>query len=295
MTRIPTGTQYQISSGSHSAVVTEVGATLRSVTFEGRELLWTFQPDGTPAHSQGKQLLPWPNRIADGRYVFDGITQQLAITEIDRGTALHGLNAGFAWELVSHDEASLTQRHTFYPEAGWPGLLTVTITHTVSDDGLAVEVVAVNDGTTEAPYGYGVHPYFEFGQLEDVTLHLPFDSELAVDPERLLPIAVRDVSGTLDFRDRRALGATEFDTAFCRPVASEWSVELRGPSHGVVVWAGAGMPWVQIYTTRPDRHAIAVEPMTCGPDAFNEGPTHDGMIVLAPGESTAARWGVRGC
>lgn len=290
----PSGAQYQIAGGRHGAVVTEVGATLRSLTFEGRELLWTFSADGKPAHSQGKQLLPWPNRIADGRYRFGGVTQQLAVTEIDRNTALHGLNNGIAWDLVSHDEGSVVQRHTFYPQNGWPGLLTVTITHSISDEGLVVEVFAVNEGAFPAPYGYGVHPYFEFGHLEDVTLHLPFASELDVDPDRLLPIAVRDISTSMDFREARRIGDTEFDTAFCGPTESDWAVELRAESHGVVVWADASMPWIQVYTTRPDRHAIAIEPMTCGPDAFNEGPTHDGMIVLAPGESTRARWGAKG-
>ena len=290
----PSGAQYQISGGRHAAVVTEVGATLRSLTFEGRELLWTFPADGKPAHGQGKQLLPWPNRIADGRYEFDGVTQQLAITEIDRKTALHGLNNGFTWELVSHDEGSVVQRHTFYPQSGWPGLLTVTITHSISDDGLVVDVVAVNDGASPAPYGYGVHPYFEFGELENVTLRLPFASELDVDPDRLLPVAVGGISASMDFREARLIGGTAFDTAFCHPTASDWEVELRSDSHGVVVWSNASMPWVQVFTTRPDRHAIAVEPMTCGPDAFNEGPTHDGVIVLAPGASTTARWGARG-
>lgn len=293
MTLQPSGTQYEISHGRYRAVCTEVGATLRSVTVDGRELLWTFGPDEPAQHSQGQQLLPWPNRIADGRYEFNGKTEQLPVNEIPRNTALHGLNAGRAWELVSHDADTVVQRHTLFPERGWSGVLTATITHSVSDDGLRVQVDVVNDGTTPLPYGYGVHPYFEFGDLTDVELLLPFDKELDVDPDRLLPRAVVPTSAEFDFRAARPLGDVELDTAFTAPRDAHWAVELRGPDRALQVWADETLPWVQVYTTRPDRHAIAVEPMTCGPDAFNEGPTHDGVIRLAPGESTNSVWGVR--
>lgn len=294
MTLQPTGTQYEISHGRHGAVITEVGAALRSVTVDGRELLWTFAADEPARNSQGQQLLPWPNRIADGSYEFDGRVEQLPVNEIPRNTALHGLNAGRAWELVSHDATSVVQRHTFYPERGWSGTLTATITHSVDDEGLRVQVDVVNDGTVPLPYGYGVHPYFEFGDLSEVTLLLPFDKELDVDPERLLPKGIIPISEDFDFRTARRLGDVELDTAFTGPREARWAVELHGPEHALQVWADETLPWVQVYTTRPDRHAIAVEPMTCGPDAFNEGPTHDGMIRLEPGSSASSVWGVRG-
>lgn len=293
MTLNPTGDQYEISHGRYTVVVTEAGATWRSLQVDGRELLWTFDSDGIPVGSQGRQLLPWPNRIADGAYTFAGIEHQLDITEPDRNTALHGLNAGRAWELVSHDASSVVQRHTFYPENGWDGILTATITHSLSDDGLRVEVHVVNDGAIPLPYGYGTHPYFEFGDLSEVTLHLPFDSELAVDRDRLLPLSLEPVSAERDFRTPRWLADVEFDTAFASPSETAWTVELRGPEHGIQVWADESLPWVQVYTTRPERHAVAVEPMTCGPDAFNAGPTHDGLITLAPGQNATSIWGVR--
>lgn len=288
----PTGDQYEIGMDGFRVVVTEVGATLRSVRVNGRELLWTFAEDEIPTNSQGLQLLPWPNRVADGAYTFNGVDEQLDITEVERNTALHGLNAGRAWELVSHDATSVVQRHTFYPENGWSGILTATISHRVTPEGLRVEVEVVNDGSSPLPYGYGVHPYFEFGDLTDVELLLPFETELRVDPERLLPRSLEDVSDGFDFREARPLRDAEFDTAF-RTAGSGWFVDLRGPHHGLQVWADATLPWVQVYTTRPGRHAVAVEPMTCGPDAYNSGPTHADLITLAPGESSTHVWGIR--
>lgn len=288
----PTGEQYSISQGRHTALVTEVGAHLRSICVDGRELLWSFAADSTPAASQGRHLLPWPNRIRDGRYVFGDVTHQLAITEVPRHTALHGLNEGFAWDLVSHTDNQVVQRHVFYPEAGWPGTLTATLTHNVSDDGLRVRVHVTNDGDAAVPYGYGVHPYFAFDNVDDVTLELPFTSELRVDEDRLLPISVVPTTRGKDFQSARPIGQTQFDTAFTDPTATEWTARLVGSSHTVEVWGDRTVPWVQLYT-RPERDAIAVEPMTCGPDAFNEGPTHAGRIVLSPGDSHVATWGVR--
>ncbi len=289
----PTGTQYEISAGRYTAVITEVGAMCRSLVADGRELLFTFGPDESPSNSQSKELLPWPNRVADGRYMFDGVEYQLAVNEIERNTALHGLNDGRAWELVSQSDTEVVQRHTFYPEPGWPGLLVAEITHRLSEDGMTVVVRVTNDGNSDLPYGYGTHPYFEFGDLTDVELSLPFDKELIVDDERLLPIRVDDVTAEHDFREARGLGDAVFDTAFTAPRSPQWAVTMRGASHGVEVWADETLPWVQVFTTRPDRHAIAVEPMTCGPDAYNEGPTHDGVIRLAAGEEHVATWGVR--
>lgn len=284
--------QYEISSGRYRAVITEVGATCRSLVVDGAEWLWTFSADQVAQGSQGKQLIPWPNRIRDGRYSFGEVDYQLPISEVPRHTALHGLNEGFSWRLVSHTGAEVVQQHTFHPEAGWPGTLTVSITHSLTDDGLRVEVHVINDGAAPLPYGYGVHPYFAFDTPGEVMLEVPFNEELRVDEDRLLPIALVPTTKGKDFRTARALGQTVFDTAFTASTDPDWRVRLVGPQYTVEVWAGEALPWVQVYT-RPERDTIAVEPMTCGPDAFNPGPTHDSLIVLSPGDSHTATWGVR--
>ena len=106
---LPTGTQYEISHGLWQAVVTEQGATLRSLRHNGDDVIKTFEADQSPASSQGQQLLPWPNRIRDGRYRFDDVDQQLAISEVDRNNAIHGLVAWSPWHLVEHTDFSVTQ------------------------------------------------------------------------------------------------------------------------------------------------------------------------------------------
>jgi aldose 1-epimerase len=177
-----------------------------------------------------------------------------------------------------------------YPQQGWDWVLEVTIGHRLDADGLTVTIDARNLGAGTAPYGYGTHPYVS-ADLATTRLTLPFSEELLVDPERLLPIEVAPVTAEHDFREPRTLGDTFFDTALTGAPA-RWEVVLELGERTIAFWADETLPWVQIYTN-PDRDAIAVEPMTCGPDAFNEGPTRAGLITLEPGASTRSVWGIR--
>lgn len=290
MSILPTGQQFAIASGRYTAVVTEVGATLRSLTVDGDEILWTFPEDGTPQGCAGEQLAPWPNRIRDGRYTFDGEEFQLNISEVPRNTALHGLLGGLPFTAVRHTDDEVVLRAVIYPQKGWAGTVEFTVGHRVSDEGLTVTVEATNIGQVRAPYGYGAHPYVA-AELGDAILTTPFAEELVVDAERLLPTGLGAVTAEHDFRRPRPMGDAEFDSAFTG-VEDQWLVSVEANDRVVEFWADETMGWGQIYTN-PERTAIAIEPMTCGPDAFNEGPTHDGVIVLEPGHSTVSQWGIR--
>ena len=288
----PTGEQYEISAGSYGAVITEVGARLRSLTFNGQELLTTHGAEQAPKGWEGAHLLPWPNRLRDGRYNLSGQEFQLPINEPTRNNANHGLNVGLPWGCLTHLSTSVRQRTVLWPRRGWPGILAVEILHRLDDQGLTVEVTATNIGTTTVPWGYGAHPYFHFDDLTDVELRIPFDSELMVDPERLLPVQLGPVSPAHDFTQPHTIGETTLDTAFTDPFTRDWAVTLSGKDHTIEVWGEATTQWVQVFTA-PLRDGVAVEPMTCGPDAFNEGPTYRDRILLRPGDSTHALWGVR--
>ncbi len=290
MTTLPTGQQFPISSGRYTAVVTEVNSNLRSLTFDGAEILWTFAEDEAPRGSMGRQLVPWPNRIRDGRYTFNGVERQLPITEVARHVALHGLGDGTPWRVAARSDDAITLTTTIYPQRGWDGILEVAITHRLDENGLSVTVDARNVGEVSAPFGYGAHPYVA-ADLSRSRLTLPFGRELLVDPDRLLPISIADVTPEHDFVQTREIGETVFDTAFVDPIGG-WEVTLETPEHRVLFWADETQPWVQIFTT-PTRDAMAIEPMTCGPDAFNEGPTHDSVIVLEPGDQARSVWGIR--
>jgi aldose 1-epimerase len=295
----PTGEQYEIVSGGHRAVITEVGATLRSYSVDGVDLVRGFAEDAMVRGGQGQNLIPWPNRIRDGKYTFAGQSHQLALSEPARGNASHGLARYVPWVLIDRAPDAVTNRVRIYPQSGWPGWLEASITHRVDADGLTVTVEATNVGDRDLPFGYGAHPYLTVGEsvVDEVALTVPADSYLEVD-ERLLPVQVSPVAGTpYDLRSGPTLGLLSLDTAMtdlARDADGTWRVSLTRGDRSCELWGDSTMQWVQVFTGGSYRDwGIAVEPMTCGPDAFNAGPTHDDLIVLGPGDTFTGRWGVR--
>jgi aldose 1-epimerase len=296
----PTGEQYEITSGTRRAVVTEVGATLRRFSVDGRDVVRGFGLDEMSTAGRGQNLVPWPNRIRDGRYSFNGVTHQLALTEPARHNASHGLARYLPWVLVDKKTDAVTNQARIHPQPGWPGTLETRITHRVGVDGLTVTVEATNVGGSELPFGYGAHPYLTVGEstVDEVALTMPAASYLEVD-DRLLPIRISPVDGTAyDSRHGPLLGSLILDTAMtdlARDSDGRWRVKLVREDRYAELWGDETMRWVQIFTGGPHRDmSIAVEPMTCGPDAFNPGPTHGDMKVLAPDETFVGHWGMTG-
>jgi len=300
VTTFPTGQQYEVSAGEHRAIITEVGATLRSYAVGGRDVVRGFAPEAVIKGGRGQNLLPWPNRLRDGKYTFDGVDQQLVLSEPARHNAIHGLVRHIAWVLVEHAADSITQRVRVYPQPGWAGMLEAVVTHRVGPSGLEVELRATNLGEADVPFGYAAHPYLTVGEgtVDEVRLTVPAGSYLEVD-DRLLPAAVVPVAGTaLDWRAGAVLGEANLDMAYSdlvRGADGRWRVRLELGDRYAELWADETMGWAQVFTGGPYRDwGVAVEPMTCGPNAFNPGPTHADLLRLAPGTDFVARWGVVG-
>ena len=304
-TRPISGTQTVLRVGEYQAVIASVGASLRSLTFGGRNLVVPFEADEIRPGYRGANLAPWPNRIADGAYTFGGQRHQVPVNEIERLTALHGLVIWNDWELLEQTPQSATFGTIIEPQEGYPHRLAIEAAYTLSEQGLTWRISATNisDGTAAAPYGVGPHPYLVAGNgtVDGWTLELPATQILSVTPDRLLPTTVDEVAtlrdGYFDFQGARELGGTEIDHAFTGlQTTTNDDVEVRVISPegtGVLMrWDGAVLPWVQIHTAdRPEaelnRLGLAVEPMSCPPDAFNSGTD---LISLAPGERHDAEW-----
>ena len=106
MTTSPSGDQHLLTHGRYRAVVTESGATLRSLTYDGRDLVQGFPEDRMPSAGRGQVLMPWPNRIRDGAYTFGGASQQLPLSEPGRHNASHGLVRWVSWRAEASGNAS---------------------------------------------------------------------------------------------------------------------------------------------------------------------------------------------
>lgn len=292
-------TEYELRAGEYSAVITARAAALRMLRHGERDLVVPFPEGGPIPDFRGIIAAPWPNRIDGGRYTFQGVDYQMPVNEPERDCALHGFAFATEWALESRDEASVRLSCALGPVPGYPFGLQITASYALSADGLRSRITAVNTGTDTAPYGVCPHPYLVAGPapLDEWTLQIPADSFLEVTPDRLLPVATRTVAGhEFDFRAPRRIGAAEIDHAF-----TGIAFDGRRPARLIAKdpgGTGVGMewdrrcPWLQIHTAdkqppAPNRLGLAVEPMTCPPDAFNTGYN---LIRLEPGGAHEVSW-----
>jgi aldose 1-epimerase len=294
----PTGQQWTIGYGPFEATVVEVGGGLRTLTRDRVDVVAGYSADERIVSGRGQQLMPWPNRIRDGRYRFAGADHQLAVTEVAAGNAIHGLVRWALWELVEIEDEYVTVGYRLHPQPGWDHHLDLRTTYVLDDSGLVVTAAARNVGRAAAPFGYGAHPYLATGgtPLADVSLRVPADSWVEVD-DRTLPAANRPVDGTdYDFRAPRAIGETRLDTAYTDVVRDEdgmWRATVTAADRSATLWADAAFGWLQVFTGIAEKRrgeiGVAVEPMTCPADAFNSGTS---LVVLEPGEEWTGTWGI---
>ena len=303
-----TGEQYEISDGPYRAAVTGLGAGLRTLSYEGTDLVHGFEADELPPAGSGQLLAPWPNRIDGGTYSFEEVSYQLAVSEPGESTAIHGLTRWAIWSLVAHSGSAVTLRCAAHGQQGYPFSVELTATYSVSAaTGLAVSVTAVNRGTRAAPYGLGFHPYLtvETPVIDTCTLTLPASQVLPLDSRGIPSGPAVSVAGTeFDFRSGRVIGQTRLDHALTGldrdapapgggGTGRAWA-HLADGGRRVSLWAGPGYDWLQVFTGDPlepsrQRKAIAIEPMTCPPNAFVTG--HD-LITLHPGDEITHTWGI---
>ena len=296
-----TGAQYEIAAGGYQAVAAELGGGLRELHYGGRPVIAEYQPDELPPGAAGQLLVPWPNRIDGGRYTVAGTEYQLDLSEPKAGNAIHGLGRWASWQLARHDRHAVTLRQELLGRTGYPFCLEMEVEYHLSDTGLRVSVTTRNVGAHAAPYGTGSHPYLTAGAatVDECELTLPVARWLPTD-ERGIPAGpAQDVAGgALDFRTARQIGTARLDHAFTgldRDGQGRAWARLASNGTEVALWAGPDYRWLQVFTgdtlgAAHRRRAVAIEPMTCPPNAFATGTD---LIMLDPGASVTHTWGIQ--
>ncbi|MFF4277001.1 gluconokinase, GntK/IdnK-type [Streptomyces sp. NPDC001536] len=298
----PTGASWRLVHGKQSATVVQLGGALRDYAVNGRPLLDGFSAGSAITGGRGQLLAPWPNRVGGGRYRFGDQDHQLPLTEPEKDNAIHGLLRWSLWKLLARTDDAVRVGTTLCPQPGYPFLLEVCAEYRLGPDGLETAVFATNAGTGPAPYGVGQHPYLTVGTdlVDTALLTVPARYLIRTD-DRGLPIGREPVDGTAyDFRAARTIGDLRLDTAFTgldRGPDGRAVVRLAHPSglRGVDLWLGEGTRYVQVYTgdtlAEPGRRrrGVAVEAMSCPPDAFRSGTD---LSVLEPGATHVLRWGL---
>ena len=173
MTVAPSGNQFSITAGEHRATIVEVGGGVREYAVAGRDVLDPYPLDAQCDGAHGAPLIPWPNRLADGAYTFDGTDHQVALTEPDKHNAIHGFLRWRNWRPVEHEPDRVVMATRLHPLKGYPFLLDVQVEYTVSHQaGLTVTTTATNLGDGPCPYGAGQHPYLSpgTGLIDECTL-----------------------------------------------------------------------------------------------------------------------------
>ncbi len=295
----PSGRQFELRRGRQRAVAVEVGGTLRAYQVDGFDVLEGFAEDEMATNARGTPLVPWPNRIRDGRYSFGGEAHQLALTEPGRRNAIHGLARWVRWEATKKTAERVVLQTVIHPQPGYEFTVAVTATYALTAGGLEVRLAGRNLGSRPAPFGAGHHPYLRTagGLVDETTLACPFHARLLVDRRGIPTGEVRPVSGRYDFRRPRRIGRTVLDAPLLDAESDRDGlarVVLEGAERRVTLWMDGGFPYVMLFTgdtlaPARRRRGLAVEPMTCAPDAFNNGL---GLVTLEPGQSHMAHWGL---
>jgi galactose mutarotase-like enzyme len=298
----PSGRQVSLVFGDQEAVVTEVGGGLRDYRVAGRPVLDGYGVDERCTDGRGQLLIPWPNRLKGGRYQFGGDEHQLPLTEPERSNAIHGLVRWANWDVVPSDDHTASARLVLHPQPGYPFTLGLEIRYALSPGGLSVTLSAINLGSRPLPYGAGCHPYLTVGTalVNEAILHIPALSILETDDCGIPTGPSQPVAGSAhDFTEPQPVEDRVVDDCFTgltRDRAGVASVTLTNPVDGnaVVVWMDPSFEWVMVFTgdtLNPDkrRRGIAIEPMTCPPDAFRSGTD---LVVLDPGQQHVAGWGI---
>ncbi len=301
------GNEYTIRAGKYSAVITEQGAALERFDWDGKEITVPFNPEGPVSACNGQILIPYPNRIEDGEYTFEGETYRFPIDEHDRNNSIHGLGYRSAWKLESLTTNSVSLTWRTPNLACYPFDVFVTLTYALdAENGLSLTIDAFNNGSVNAPWALATHPWFANGQhgttTEEIDAHnaqcslaLPARTHVQVN-DRLLPVGTEAVDGThFDLRDRHTLGNQGFDDAwtdldhdadgyvravFTRPDGVEVTIEGDESITSFQVCNGFGWDGAKKPT------GVAIEPQTAYANAFRTG---NDLIVIEPGTSAVTQ------
>ena len=179
----PSGQQYELRHGDQQVTIVEVGGGIRAYRVGDREVLQSYPMEAMCDGAHGAPLIPWPNRLSDGRYSFDGTDYQVALTEPDKHNAIHGFLQWRPWQPSRRSESQIVMGTILFPLEGYPFLLDVQVDYRLDEAGLTVTTTATNVGERACPYGSGQHPYLSpgTGVIDDCTLKLSARTRIVTD------------------------------------------------------------------------------------------------------------------
>ncbi len=299
---LPSGEQIAIAHGDQRAVITEVGATLRTYVKGGVPVVEGFAADEVPTGARGQVLFPWPNRLGVGGWSFSDRHARSSADDLSNATALHGLVRWRPFKVEAVNQNRCVLSLVLHPSPDFPFLSEVAVAYHLGSSGLTVTTTVTNRDEVPIPFGLGFHPYLAVTTptIEGAELCVPARAFVAADDQQLPTGEILPVSGhALDFSRAKSVNGHELDVTFTELVRDDLglaTVSLRDSTGAEVeVSMDRNFPYVQVYTgdhleRGRRRTAVAVEPMTCPPDALRSGKD---IVVLEPGQHWAGSWRMR--
>jgi aldose 1-epimerase len=295
-------------TGEYAIILPYLGGTINNLALNHNGALiqildgYTSDTDANAnlnSSFKGSNLFPFPNRIKGGKYEFNGKSYQLYINFPDENNAIHGLVFDHEFSVVhfeSGDQLCLLTLK-YIPEKkpeGYPFNYSLEIIYRWSaKTKFNCTSKVTNLSSTEIPVGIGWHPYFKGGteKVDELMLQFPAKEVLEVD-QKMIPTGKSQAYAT--FNQLKQIAGTRLDHCFVlKTENSPVEIIIRNPKSGFgyKIWMETGKNkynYLQIYTPL-SRKSIAIEPMTCIPDAFNN---KTGLNVLGAGKSTSVSWGI---
>lgn len=312
MTLVTPDTELTLSYHDQRAVISPWGASLRRYFFidaDGQEIdiVWGYSGGSGKRGGQGDVLIPFPGRIRDGRYSFDGQRFQLECNDKEAPNAIHGFVRSLPWQVqdVYANKVTLEIRidAETYAGQGYPFSLAISVMYDLGVSGLTCTFTVKNVGQQAAPVGVGFHPYFTVGAtaIDEAEARIPGAAYVEFN-ERLIPTGkILSAAGTSwDYRRFRKIGRQRFNHCYVRLERDTQGMTTASLRHTALnrvidITMDHAFSAVVVYTgdaiVDAPRAAIAIEPMTCASDAFNHPDW--GLKRLVPGETFSGWYAVR--
>ncbi len=283
-------------SGNSFSVIPEWGAHLREVIINGQSVIEGYaSKEELEKNYYGKSdfLAPFPNRIKNRTYVFEEKTYQFPLNHPPN--AIHGFVRNKKFEVISTKNTSKTAnvvlRHTYIGDiAAFPFPFALEVSFTMKEPKtLEVSMYLKNTGTGNMPAGLGWHPYFRIAPKADaVQLQAP-NLQLIDSDQYLIPTGT--YTPYTDFKMLTAIGTKSPDCCFLlENKGKREEITLKSTLGTLNYWQETGKNKYKylIIFVPPFRTSIAVEPMTCSTDAFNNG---NGLVILKPEHKLGGKFG----
>jgi aldose 1-epimerase len=233
---------------------------------------------------QSAILFPFPSRIPDGKFTFEGASYQLPINEPARGNAIHGFVHGSVFEVINqathNDTAILSLLYKYNGElSGYPFPFELTINYILMPNVLGIEFEVKNTGKNTMPAAFGWHPYFKFDgvSVDDLSIEIQSKTTVTFD-QNMIPTGKVDFEnkGLIELKNKILDNCFVVDTTqklvTTRLIDSKKNIKLS------ISQDVARFPYLVVYTPN-SRDRVAIEPLTSNVNALNTG---EGLMTLKP-------------